>query len=791
MIELATVCQDFARGCSIDPDVGLQARIERALGSAAMRAASSLIDPIGLTVERTPILHKYLSQRHLRLMFPVSGGTIHRGSVVSIVCLYDCTSEETLYAHPMHAGPNVNPLLKHPDGPMASLKAQPGRDGDRATARMIAHKEALWQRFLQDLDALGPAEASSRWRKGYYWALKRLYFCTRCTLCRWGTPFFDGPDPDAPPKTSTHPVSSARWALARFSPVENRCHNIDTIATVVSSDVWKIENAYAQRGGFAVSKCPRIVRDLGSGFIQLIFPTNAALVQGGTLVAVSVVHSTLRKETVLAHCLSGGPEPEIQFLLGNEAFGLPQPCDDATEARATYATWRLEAWSRFWLDELENGIAIASERWLRDFWLALEDLFGGNDLPMSLEALPVDRDISPDEASHNGAKVASVSHSKSGNGNAGTLSVINVQRSDPDPAIPFETLQNTGSACFAGHAARNAPPELRAIEISTLMVNLGRRCNQSCAHCHVDAGPHRTEEMSRETVDVVVDVLRRDNIDTLDITGGAPDMNPHFRYLASTASELCKRVVDRCNLTILFEPGHEDLAEFLAEHRIEITASLPSYLAETVDRQRGRGTFEKSIEALRMLNALGYGEAGTRRVLNLVYNPVGTDLAEPQSELEGRFKHELGDQFGVVFNRLFAMNNMPVNRFRDQLVRDGCLESYMDRLVGAFNPTTVDGFMCRHSLSVAWDGRLYDCDFNQAAALPLRGGLPTHIRDFDASALRLRAINTGAHCFGCAAGNGSSCRGGLASAARLGNSRRNGRTQEVIMANTPDPRTTI
>ncbi|MFQ5591089.1 MAG: arsenosugar biosynthesis radical SAM (seleno)protein ArsS [Phycisphaerae bacterium] len=311
-------------------------------------------------------------------------------------------------------------------------------------------------------------------------------------------------------------------------------------------------------------------------------------------------------------------------------------------------------------------------------------------------------------------------------------------------------------------------PDLRAIELTTLVVNLGPRCNQSCAHCYVDAGPHRKEQMDRETVDAVVDVLRRHDIDTLDITGGAPEINPHFRYLASTASELCKRVVDRCNLTILLEPGYESLGEFLAEYSIEITASMPSYQADHVDRQRGRGTFEKSIEALRMLNRLGYGERGTRRVLNLAYNPVGTDLAAPQSELEARFKHELRDRYGVVFSRLFAMNNMPVNRFHDQLVRDAQLATYMDRLVGAFNPATVDGLMCRHSLSVAWDGQLYDCEFNQACTLPLRNGIPSHISGFDVSLLRRRTINTSAHCFGCAAGAGSSCNGALA--ARSGDS---------------------
>ncbi len=730
MMQFLTIRRNFVPDYSMEHDAGLQARIEHALESDPMRAIRSLLDPMDLRIERTPIVHKYLSQQYLRLMFPVAGGTIQRGTVVSIVCLYDCTSEETLYAHPMHAGPEVNPLLKHPDGPMASPKAQPGQDGNRATTRIIAHKKALWQRFLQDAAAIGAEAASSRWRRGYYWALRRLYFCTRCSFCRWGSPFFDGPDPNAPPKASTYAASSA--GLPPLSVHTN------AVAAVLSSDIWGIERAYARRGGFTVAERPRIIRELGDGFVQLIFPTDAVLIQGGSLVSVSVVYSTRHQETVFAHCLSAGPEPEIQFLWGDEGLGLPKPCDDASEARARYATWRREAWSRFWLDELDYGIAHASAQWLENLWLALERLFGGNDLPSSE------------------------------NDTATRLLVLNDQEDDAGPAIPFETLQNTGRTCFAGHAAHHGLAELRATKLTTLMVNLGPRCNQTCSHCHVDAGPHRTEEMSRETVDLVLGALRRYQIDTLDITGGAPEMNPHFRYLARTASELCRRVVDRCNLTILFEPGQADLASFLAEHGIEITASLPYYQSDQVDRQRGRGVFAKSIESLKMLNTLGYGVPGTRRMINLVYNPVGTDLAPPQEELEVRFKRELCDRFGIVFNRLFAMNNMPVNRFRDQLAREACLDSYMSKLVGAFNPATVDGFMCRHSLSVGWDGQLYDCDFNQAAALPLLDGLPNHIRDLDASLHRMRAINTGAHCFGCAAGYGSSCSGALASTSRHG-----------------------
>ncbi len=783
MIKLPTVHQDRTRMEAPGLYAGLPARMDRVLGSAAVRALRSLLDPMGLTIEPTPILHKHLSQRHLRLIFPVTGGTIQLGTVVSIVCLYDCVTEATLYAHPMHAGPDVNPLLRHLDGPMASPKAQPGSDGDRATARLIAHKDALWRRFLRERESLGLREASQRWRKGYYWALTRLYFCTRCTFCRWGSPFLEGPDRDALPKPLTNDCPSSVCQ-------PNEEHSA-ALAMIAASDIWEVEKSYVRRGGFEVCEHPRIVREVGGGFLQVIFPTNAALIQGGTPVAVSAVYSTLRRETVFAHCLAAGPEPEVPFLLGDAVLSLPKPGGDASSARTRYIAWRREAWSQFWLDELEHGIDVASERWLRSFWVALEGLFGGDRYGQTQQTSRADCRTSHQENSLAGGDQAATAHVATPDGRASTRYADIRHRSDARPAIPFETLQNNGMKCFAGHAAHRGFPELRAIELSTLMVNLGQRCNQSCRHCHVDAGPHRTEQMNRETVDLVIDVLRRHNIDTLDITGGAPEMNPHFRHLAGTASGLCRHVVDRCNLTILLEPGYEDLPEFFAEHGIEITASFPWYQAKNLERQRGRGVFERSVVALRTLNALGYGGSRTGRILNLVYNPVGTDLAPRQQDLERRFRHELRERFGIVFNRLFAMNNMPVNRFRDQLVKEGRLEAYMEQLVDAFNLATVDGLMCRHSLSVACDGRLFDCDFNQAAAWHVRGGLPNHIRDFDASVLRTRPIHTAAHCFGCAAGCGSSCSGALASTPRVGDSRRNGHGRKAVIAKTQSPRTTI
>jgi radical SAM/Cys-rich protein len=349
------------------------------------------------------------------------------------------------------------------------------------------------------------------------------------------------------------------------------------------------------------------------------------------------------------------------------------------------------------------------------------------------------------------------------------------------PVVPPQALENIGGRCFSGHATHGSAAELRAIEISTLMVNLGRRCNQACRHCHVDAGPNRTEEMDRETVDDVLAALTRFGIATLDITGGAPELNPHFRYLASEAARRGVRVVDRCNLTILFEPGQEDLPEFLAKHGIHVTASLPSDEETVADQQRGAGTFAKSVAALHKLNALGYGRAGSGLMLNLVFNPSGTELHPPQSELERRYKHELLRRYGIEFNHLLAMNNMPINRFESYLKREGRAADYIDGLAASFNRDAVGGLMCRHSMSVGWDGRLYDCDFNQVLDIPLDRGMPVHIREFNADMLRHRVIRAAKHCFGCTAGTGSSCNGALVGETIQLNveSRRNGRVPAV------------
>ena len=303
---------------------------------------------------------------------------------------------------------------------------------------------------------------------------------------------------------------------------------------------------------------------------------------------------------------------------------------------------------------------------------------------------------------------------------------------------------------------------LKAAGVETLQVNVGKLCNQTCRHCHVDAGPTRTEIMPREIADLVVSVLRRYDIKTVDITGGAPELNPNFDYLVTEARALGRHVIDRCNLTVFFVEGKQSLPEFLREHQVEITASLPCYLEKNVEAQRGKGVYGKSIEALQWLNRLGYGQPDTGLILNLVYNPIGPSLPPPQPQLEADYRKQLGENYGIVFNHLYTLTNMPISRFLLDLTRHGNYERYMELLLERFNPDTVDGLMCRSLVSVGWDGTLYDCDFNQMLEMPVNHGLPSHIRDFDAFLLARREIRTGAHCFGCTAGSGSSCMGSLA-----------------------------
>ena len=303
---------------------------------------------------------------------------------------------------------------------------------------------------------------------------------------------------------------------------------------------------------------------------------------------------------------------------------------------------------------------------------------------------------------------------------------------------------------------------LGAAGVLTLQVNVGKLCNQTCRHCHVDAGPTRTEMMTRETAEQVVAVLARYEIPAVDITGGAPELNPNFEYLVRESRALGRRVIDRSNLTVFFVDGKGHLPEFLRDHQVEIIASLPCYLEKNVDTQRGKGVYAKSIEALQWLNRLGYGGPETSLVLNLVYNPLGPSLPPPQGQLQEDYKRELGTRFGITFNKLLTLTNMPISRFLKDLVKLGAYEPYMELLVEKFNADTVEGVMCRTLVSVGWDGTLYDCDFNQMLDLPVDSGLPSHIRDFDAYLFARRRIRTGVHCFGCTAGAGSSCGGALA-----------------------------
>jgi radical SAM/Cys-rich protein len=306
--------------------------------------------------------------------------------------------------------------------------------------------------------------------------------------------------------------------------------------------------------------------------------------------------------------------------------------------------------------------------------------------------------------------------------------------------------------------------ELRAASVETLQVNTGKLCNQACKHCHVDASPRRTEIMSEEVAEQVLEAVRRFRFAVVDITGGAPELNPNFRRLVSESRALGSHVMVRHNLTVMFEPGQEDLPEFFREHSVEVVSSLPYFLGQQTDAQRGPGVFDKSIEALKRLNAVGYGVEGSGLVLNLVYNPVGAFLPPPQASIEADFKRELLARYGVTFGRLYTITNMPIKRFLEYLRRSGNEERYMRRLVDAFNPSAVEGLMCRTTLSVDWTGRLYDCDFNQMLGLGVEEGLPQTIGEFDPEKLKGRSVATDAHCFGCTAGAGSSCGGAVVKA---------------------------
>lgn len=311
-------------------------------------------------------------------------------------------------------------------------------------------------------------------------------------------------------------------------------------------------------------------------------------------------------------------------------------------------------------------------------------------------------------------------------------------------------------------------PALKRDRLSTLQVNLGYRCNQSCLHCHVNAGPNRKEMMDDDNLQLILQVLAKQGIKTLDLTGGAPELHEGFRDLVCAARALGVQVIDRCNLTVLFEPGQEGLAEFLAQQQVEVVASLPCYSAANVDKQRGDGVFDKSILALQKLNALGYGASDSGLQLSLVYNPQGPVLPPPQQSLEQAYKRELLAHFGIVFNRLLTITNMPIQRFGSTLISKGQFSAYMDLLKHNYAAANLAGVMCRHLVSVDWQGHLFDCDFNQqlGLALPSTESRP-HLRDLLTTELKGRSIRVADHCYGCTAGQGSSCGGALEAASSM------------------------
>ena len=296
---------------------------------------------------------------------------------------------------------------------------------------------------------------------------------------------------------------------------------------------------------------------------------------------------------------------------------------------------------------------------------------------------------------------------------------------------------------------------LISADITLLQVNLGYKCNMACKHCHVESGPERQEMMAGDTIESVIEVLRNNPIQSLDITGGAPEMNPHFTYLVERARQIGCHVIVRTNLTIFFEEEMEHLPEFFGNHSVEVVASLPHYIDSDVDRIRGKGAFEKCIKALMQLNCLGYGSGVQDKKLNLVYNPGGPFLSPSQTALEEDYKRELYRRFGISFDGLYTFTNTPIGRFRDLLLRTNGFDRYMDKLVQAFNPATLNSLMCRHLISVGWDGRLYDCDFNQMLGLTVKGDCPQHIKEFDYARLAGRTITVGNHCYACTAGQGS------------------------------------
>lgn len=328
--------------------------------------------------------------------------------------------------------------------------------------------------------------------------------------------------------------------------------------------------------------------------------------------------------------------------------------------------------------------------------------------------------------------------------------------------IENDTFNKLGLPTFRDKLDNIGLFPLTPTQIEIFQVNVGKMCNQVCRHCHVDAGPDRKEIMTRETMQQCLDALAMTDIPTVDLTGGAPEMNPNFRWFVEELTKLGRHVIVRCNLTIIVaNPKYYDLPEFFRDHNIEVVSSLPFYNADKTDRQRGKGVFADSIRAMKMLNDVGYGQDGSGLLLNLVYNPNGAFLPGDQLGLKRQFKRVLADEFGLVFNDLYAITNVPVSRYLDYLITSGNYEGYMEKLVNSFNPTAAAGVMCRNTISIGWDGQLYDCDFNQMLDLNVASPI-THIRDFDAQTLTQRSIIVNEHCYACTAGAGSSCGGATA-----------------------------
>ncbi len=342
-----------------------------------------------------------------------------------------------------------------------------------------------------------------------------------------------------------------------------------------------------------------------------------------------------------------------------------------------------------------------------------------------------------------------------------SLKVLQSPLSSSDNQLAIlEDQQGNRHPLFKDKVAGLGMFPLRATSIDIFQVNAGKMCNQVCKHCHVDAGPDRKEIMTRETMQLCLDVLAASDIKIVDITGGAPELNPDFRWFVEEIKKLGKHIIVRCNLTIILaNKRFHDLPDFFKYHGIEVVSSLPSFTSERTNRQRGDGVFEDSVKALQMLNAVGYGQFGTGLILNLVYNPAGAFLPPLQEALEKEYKQELFKNFGISFNNLFAITNMPISRYLDYLLTTGNYDKYMDKLVSGFNPAAVNNVMCRNTISVSWDGYLYDCDFNQMLDLQVSVPNSQHLRDFDLQQLNNRAIVLKQHCYGCTAGAGSSCGG--------------------------------